>query len=109
MSYIACMVCLQKLKSGYFKIKSLINLSLSKPPYFFVLQGTALEVQNLLVTGKRKEALECAQEGQLWGPALVLAAQLGDKVKSSYKSLFRAVCLLNNLKVTILCSFMLKL
>nr|KYP67221.1 Protein transport protein Sec16B [Cajanus cajan] len=39
----------------------------------------ALEVQNLLVSGKKKEALQCAQEGQLWGPALVLASQLGDQ------------------------------
>ncbi|XP_039121844.1 protein transport protein SEC16B homolog [Dioscorea cayenensis subsp. rotundata] len=40
---------------------------------------TAVEVQNLLVSGRRKEALQRAQDGQLWGPALVLAAQLGDK------------------------------
>ncbi|KAG2608861.1 hypothetical protein PVAP13_4KG010000 [Panicum virgatum] len=37
------------------------------------------EVQNLLVSGRRKEALHYAQEGQLWGPALILALQLGDK------------------------------
>ncbi|KAL8539743.1 hypothetical protein ACS0TY_001381 [Phlomoides rotata] len=43
------------------------------------LQVTAAEVQNLLVSGRKKEALQCAQEGQLWGPALVLAAQLGDQ------------------------------
>ncbi|XP_047948533.1 protein transport protein SEC16B homolog isoform X1 [Salvia hispanica] len=43
------------------------------------LQATAAEVQNLLVSGRKKEALQCAQEGQLWGPALVLAAQLGDQ------------------------------
>lgn len=36
----------------------------------------------LLVSGRKKEALECAKEGQLWGPALVLASQLGDKVPS---------------------------
>jgi len=41
----------------------------------------ALEVQNLLVSGRKKEALQCAQEGQLWGPALVLASQLGDQVR----------------------------
>jgi len=34
----------------------------------------------LLVSGKRMEALQCAQEGQLWGPALVIAAMLGEKV-----------------------------
>ncbi|KAJ6826248.1 protein transport protein SEC16B-like protein [Iris pallida] len=43
------------------------------------IQATAVEVQNLLVSGRRKEALEYAQEGQLWGPAIVLAAQLGEK------------------------------
>ncbi|KAG6472854.1 hypothetical protein ZIOFF_070332 [Zingiber officinale] len=43
------------------------------------LQTTAAMVQSLLVSGKRKEALQSAQEGQLWGPALVLAAQLGEK------------------------------
>ncbi|CAA7410815.1 unnamed protein product [Spirodela intermedia] len=43
------------------------------------IRTTAVEVQRLLVSGRRKEALQCAQEGQLWGPALVLAAQLGDK------------------------------
>jgi hypothetical protein len=44
------------------------------------IQATAKEVQNLLVSGRRKEALQYAQEGQLWGPALILALQLGDKV-----------------------------
>ncbi|KAI3687229.1 hypothetical protein L1987_80923 [Smallanthus sonchifolius] len=40
---------------------------------------TAAEVQTLLVSGRKKEALLRAQEGQLWGAALVLAAQLGDQ------------------------------
>ncbi|GMH21662.1 hypothetical protein Nepgr_023504 [Nepenthes gracilis] len=43
------------------------------------IQATALEVQKLLVSGRRIEALQCAQEGQLWGPAIVIAAQLGDQ------------------------------
>ncbi|XP_054823295.1 protein transport protein SEC16B homolog isoform X2 [Prosopis cineraria] len=43
------------------------------------MRATATEVQNLLVSGKKIEALQCAQEGQLWGPALVLASQLGDQ------------------------------
>ncbi|KAF8379232.1 hypothetical protein HHK36_028664 [Tetracentron sinense] len=43
------------------------------------IRATAVEVQNLLVSGRNKMALQCAQEGQLWGPALVLAAQLGDQ------------------------------
>lgn len=43
------------------------------------IQATAQNVQSLLVSGRRKDALQYAQEGQLWGPALVLALQLGDK------------------------------
>ncbi|GAA0140373.1 hypothetical protein LIER_01734 [Lithospermum erythrorhizon] len=43
------------------------------------LRATAAEVQSLLVSGRKQEALHCAQEGQLWGPALVLAAQLGNQ------------------------------
>ncbi|MFS7996967.1 putative COPII coat assembly protein, Sec16 [Helianthus anomalus] len=43
------------------------------------VQETAAEVQTLLVSGRKKEALLRAQEGHLWGPALVLAAQLGDQ------------------------------
>ncbi|KAI3813066.1 hypothetical protein L1987_17782 [Smallanthus sonchifolius] len=43
------------------------------------IQLTAVEVQTLLVSGRKIEALQRAQEGQLWGPALVLAAQLGDQ------------------------------
>ncbi|KAH0729819.1 hypothetical protein KY285_000821 [Solanum tuberosum] len=43
------------------------------------MRTTASELQSLLVSGRKKEALQCAQEGQLWGPALVLAAQLADQ------------------------------
>ncbi|CAL0331698.1 unnamed protein product [Lupinus luteus] len=43
------------------------------------MRAMASEVQNLLVSGRKKEALQCAQEGKLWGPALVLASQLGDQ------------------------------
>ncbi|XP_057979749.1 protein transport protein SEC16B homolog isoform X2 [Malania oleifera] len=46
------------------------------------IQATALEVQKFLVSGKMVEALHCAQEGQLWGPALVLASRLGDQFYS---------------------------
>lgn len=45
-----------------------------------MFQVSAAEVQSLLVSGRKKEALQCAQDGQLWGAALVLAAQLGDQV-----------------------------
>ncbi|XP_047329648.1 protein transport protein SEC16B homolog isoform X2 [Impatiens glandulifera] len=50
-----------------------------KSPSEGQMQDTAAEVQSLLVSGKKREALQCACEGQLWGPALVLAAQLGDQ------------------------------
>ncbi|KAE8678024.1 Protein transport protein SEC16B-like protein [Hibiscus syriacus] len=43
------------------------------------VRATALEVQNLLVSGRKREALQHALEGQLWGPALVLASQLGEQ------------------------------
>lgn len=43
------------------------------------IEATAFEVQSLLVSGRKKEALQCAQQGHLWGPALVLASQLGDQ------------------------------
>ncbi|RWW30415.1 hypothetical protein GW17_00005006 [Ensete ventricosum] len=49
-----------------------------------LFQAIAAKVQSLLVSGRRTEALQCAQEGQLWGPALVLAAQLGDKVRATF-------------------------
>uniref|UniRef100_A0A5B7AAT1 Protein transport protein sec16 n=1 Tax=Davidia involucrata TaxID=16924 RepID=A0A5B7AAT1_DAVIN len=52
---------------------------LQKLPSEGQMRATASEVQSLLVAGRKKEALHCAQEGQLWGPALVLAAQLGDQ------------------------------
>ncbi|KAL3497493.1 hypothetical protein ACH5RR_040225 [Cinchona calisaya] len=52
---------------------------LQKLPSEGQMQATAVDVQSLLVSGRKKEALQCAQEGQLWGPALVLAAQLGDQ------------------------------
>ena len=43
-------------------------------------QTTATEVQRLLISGKKLEALQRAQEGQFWGFALVLARQLGEQV-----------------------------
>lgn len=55
------------------------TLCLQAMPSASEFQATALETKNLLVAGKRKEALMHAQQGQLWGPALVLAWQLGEK------------------------------
>ena len=45
-------------------------------------KATTMEVKKLLVCGKRRDALKCAQEGELWGIALVIARQLGEKVGS---------------------------
>ncbi|XP_047320841.1 protein transport protein SEC16B homolog [Impatiens glandulifera] len=42
-------------------------------------QAVAHEVQKCLVYGRMREALQLAQGGQLWGPAIVLAAQLGNQ------------------------------
>ncbi|XP_024536092.1 uncharacterized protein LOC112348194 [Selaginella moellendorffii] len=44
------------------------------------MQATAFEVKRLLIAGKQKEALRAAQDGQLWGCALLMARQLGEKV-----------------------------
>ncbi|GFS42250.1 RGPR-like protein [Actinidia rufa] len=52
---------------------------LQKFPPEAQLHATAAEVQSLLVSGRKQEALLRASEGQLWGPALILAAQLGNQ------------------------------
>ncbi|KAK3008440.1 hypothetical protein RJ639_014438 [Escallonia herrerae] len=52
---------------------------LQKLPSEGEMLASAAEVQTLLVSGRKKEALHCAQEGQLWGYALLLASQLGDQ------------------------------
>ncbi|KAK9817295.1 hypothetical protein WJX72_012309 [[Myrmecia] bisecta] len=43
------------------------------------MQAAALEMQQLLMTGQRAEALKVAMAGGLWGPALLLARHCGDK------------------------------
>ncbi|KAH7435616.1 hypothetical protein KP509_06G071900 [Ceratopteris richardii] len=43
------------------------------------LQEAVEEVRNFLMDGRKKEALQFAQQGQLWGLALVLASQLGEQ------------------------------
>ncbi|KAL2901701.1 Protein transport protein SEC16A-like protein [Bienertia sinuspersici] len=42
-------------------------------------QTTATEVQNLLISGRKVEALQRAQEGQFWGFALILSRELGEQ------------------------------
>lgn len=43
------------------------------------LQATAAEMQWLLLCGRRHDALKVAVNGQLWGPALVIAFGYGEK------------------------------
>ncbi|KAL8137399.1 hypothetical protein V2J09_003400 [Rumex salicifolius] len=47
------------------------------------VQATASEIQNLLVNGRKMEALQCAQEGHCWDFALILAHELGDQFYAS--------------------------
>ncbi|XP_068306701.1 protein transport protein SEC16B homolog [Pyrus communis] len=56
-----------------------VSHCVQKMPSEGQMRATASEVQNFLVSGRKKEALQCAQGGQLWGPALVIASQLGEQ------------------------------
>ncbi|XP_024522530.1 pentatricopeptide repeat-containing protein At4g02750-like [Selaginella moellendorffii] len=53
------------------------------------MQATAFEVKRLLIAGKQKEALRAAQDGQLWGCALLMARQLGEKVPCLVALMYR--------------------
>ncbi|KAJ6308730.1 hypothetical protein OIU76_018335 [Salix suchowensis] len=68
-----------KKNSTHFSEHGALDHCLQNMPSEGQIRATASEVQHLLVSGRKKEALQCAQEGQLWGPALVLASQLGDQ------------------------------
>ncbi|PSS11536.1 Protein transport protein like [Actinidia chinensis var. chinensis] len=68
-----------KRNGAQFSDYSALAHCLQKLPPEAQLQATAAEVQSLLVSGRKKEALLRASEGQLWGPALILAAQLGNQ------------------------------
>lgn len=50
----------------------------------WLCQATAMEVQHLLISGRKKEALQRAQEGQFWEFALILSRELGDQVSSGF-------------------------
>jgi hypothetical protein len=43
-------------------------------------QHTAVEVEQMLVAGRRQEALRAACAGHLWGTAMLLASSMGEKV-----------------------------
>ncbi|KAM3686996.1 hypothetical protein ACJW31_10G043000 [Castanea mollissima] len=78
-SAVAKLFASAKRNSTQFSEYGALSHCLQKLPSEGQIRATASEVQNLLVSGRKKEALQCAQEGQLWGPALVLASQLGDQ------------------------------
>ncbi|XP_068658655.1 protein transport protein SEC16A homolog isoform X2 [Aristolochia californica] len=59
--------------------RSAVTNCLQNLPSESQMRAAAIEVQNLLVSGRRKEALHCAVDGQLWNLALVLALQLGEQ------------------------------
>lgn len=78
-SAVAKLFASAKRKGAQFSEYGALPHCLQKLPTEGQIRATAAEVQSLLVSGRKKEALHCAQEGHLWGPALVLAAQLGDQ------------------------------
>ncbi|MCD7446910.1 hypothetical protein HAX54_018881 [Datura stramonium] len=77
--YVAKLFASVKRNDTQFSQYGTVAQCLQQLPSGRTVMTTASEVQSLLVSGRKKEALQCAQEGQLWGPALVLAAQLGDQ------------------------------
>ncbi|TKY55452.1 transport protein SEC16B-like [Spatholobus suberectus] len=78
-SAVAKLFASAKMSGKEFTQYGVLSHCLQNLPTEAQMRATASEVQNLLVSGKKKEALQYAQEGQLWGPALVLASQLGDQ------------------------------
>ncbi|KAI9401709.1 hypothetical protein POPTR_001G157800v4 [Populus trichocarpa] len=78
-SAVAKLFASAKKNSTHFSEYGALDHCLQNMPFEGQIRATASEVQHLLVSGRKKEALQCAQEGQLWGPALVLASQLGDQ------------------------------
>ncbi|KAL3645591.1 hypothetical protein CASFOL_010771 [Castilleja foliolosa] len=78
-SAVARLFASAKINSSHFSQHGAVAQCLQQMPPEGQLRVTAAELQSLLVSGRKREALECAQEGQMWGPALILAAQLGDQ------------------------------
>ncbi|EFJ23596.1 hypothetical protein SELMODRAFT_415420 [Selaginella moellendorffii] len=62
----------------------------------FWRQATAFEVKRPLIPGKQKEALRAAQDGQLWGCALLMARQLGEKVPSLVETVSDGLVVFNS-------------
>ncbi|KAL2321568.1 hypothetical protein Fmac_025947 [Flemingia macrophylla] len=78
-SAVAKLFASAKMSGRDFNQHGVLSHCLQNLPSEAQMRATASEVQNLLVSGKKREALHYAQEGQLWGPALVLASQLGNQ------------------------------
>lgn len=58
---------------------SAVSHCLQNMPSAGQIQATAEEVQMLLVSGRKMEALQCAQNGHLWGPAIAISTLLGEQ------------------------------
>ena len=56
----------------------------------------ASQMQTLLCEGRSQEALQAALQGQLWGPALVLAQSMGQDKFCEAASAMAATCLVKN-------------
>ncbi|KAK9716374.1 hypothetical protein RND81_06G228900 [Saponaria officinalis] len=78
-SAVASLFASAKRNSDQFGQRSVIANNLMTLPSDAHVQATASEVQNLLISGRKREALQRAQEGQLWAFALILARELGDQ------------------------------
>ncbi|XP_074317401.1 protein transport protein SEC16B homolog [Silene latifolia] len=78
-SAVASLFASAKRNSNQFSQHSAITSCLMTLPSEAHIQATASEVQHLLISGKKREALQRAQEGQFWGFALILARELGDQ------------------------------
>uniref|UniRef100_A0A803ND44 Protein transport protein sec16 n=1 Tax=Chenopodium quinoa TaxID=63459 RepID=A0A803ND44_CHEQI len=76
-SAVAKLFASSKRSDGQFNVYNAISNCLMTLPSEAQIQTTATEVQNLLISGRKKEALQRAQDGHLWGFALILARELG--------------------------------
>ncbi|XP_074268809.1 protein transport protein SEC16A homolog [Silene latifolia] len=78
-SAVASLFASAKRNSEKFSQSSALAKCLMTLPSEAQIQATASAVQNLLISGRKREALQCAQEGQFWEFALILSRELGDQ------------------------------
>ncbi|XP_021768481.1 protein transport protein SEC16A homolog isoform X2 [Chenopodium quinoa] len=79
-SAVAKLFASSKRSDGQLNDYNAISKCLMTLPSEAQIQTTATEVQNLLISGRKMEALQQAQDGHLWGFALILARELGDQL-----------------------------